>query len=245
MGSRGAGGAGLRGGVAQWLAAVLKLGLLAAGIGGLARAEGGLRPLDYHATVVNGSVVGSAFAVADGYAVTNRHVVAGLRPGDPVAMTASARGRSRAEARLVAISPRMDLALLRVPDGFLPRIAEDAAAAAGLRVAAAGIDGGGGPREGALLELPGQVVDPAEDIPAFGPGLVVWLPGARPGISGGPLLDGGGRLVGMVTAIRPGPAGAVPVSGFRPAAPASATVEAFVLRGPELRAEVRRLLRRR
>jgi S1-C subfamily serine protease len=223
---------------------MLKLCLLAAGIGGLARAEGGLRPLDYHATVVNGSVIGSAFAVADGLAVTNRHVVAGLRPGDPVALTASAHGRVRAEARLVAISPRMDLALLRVPEGFLPQIAEDAAPAAGLRVAAAGIDGGGGPREGALLELPGQVIDPAETIPAFGPGLVVWLPGARPGISGGPLLDGRGRLVGMVTAIRPGPAGAVPVSGFRPASPGSA-IEAFVLRGPELRAEVRRLLGRR
>ena len=38
---------------------------------------------------------------------------------------------------------------------------------------------------------------------AFGPGLVAWLPGARPGFSGGPLLDAGGRLVGMVTALRP------------------------------------------
>ena len=136
----------------------------------------------------------------------------------------------------------MDLALLGVPAGFLPSLAADAPAGAGLRVAAAGIDGSGGPRDGVLLELPGRVVDPSETIPAFGPGLVVRLPGARPGVSGGPLIDGRGRLVGMVTAIRPGRE-ATPASGFRPAAPRAGTrSRPSSSARPALRAEARRLL---
>ena len=40
-----------------------------------------VRPLAYHATVYNGELVGSAFALAPGIAVTNGHVVEGLAPG--------------------------------------------------------------------------------------------------------------------------------------------------------------------
>ena len=54
------------------------------------------------------------------------------------------------------------------------------------------------------MELAGEVVVPRTDIPAFGPGLIASVPGVRPGFSGGPMLDRQGRLVGMVTAIRPG-----------------------------------------
>ena len=108
-----------------------------------------------------------------------------------------------------------------------------------MAVTAAGIDAGEG-GAGERLALAGVVLDPREDLAAFGPGLVAWLPGARPGFSGGPLLDERGRLVGMVTAIRPaegsGPVAAAGGGGGRPA------VEAFALRAGEVRAEVRRLL---
>jgi S1-C subfamily serine protease len=220
-----------------------KFALLALGVTGLARAENGRHPLDYHAMVANGRVVGSAFMIDDGVAVTNRHVVTGLRPGGAVVLIASGGKRTRAEGRLIAVSSRMDLAVLAVPRGFLPRLSEDAPPAVGQQVAAAGIDAADGPPPGTLIELTGVVVDAGRTIPAFGPGLVARLPGARPGVSGGPLLDRRGRLVGMVTAIRPGPTGAAgPASGFSPARHSPAAVEAFVLTARDLRAEARRLL---
>ena len=109
----------------------------------------------------------------------------------------------------------------------------------GMAVTAVGIDAGDG-GAGERLALSGVVLDPREDLAAFGPGLVAWLPGARPGFSGGPLLDERGRLVGMVTAIRPAEGG----PGWRPPAAAGGrpAVEAFALRAGEVRAEVRRLL---
>jgi S1-C subfamily serine protease len=220
-----------------------RLALLALGVTGLARAESGLHPLDYHAMVANGRVVGSAFMIEDGVAVTNRHVVTGLRPGGAVVLIASGPGRKRAEGRLIAISPRMDLAVLAVPRGFLPRLSDDAPPAVGQPVAAAGVDAGNGLQPGTLVELSGVVVDAGRTIPAFGPGLIARLPGARPGVSGGPLLDRRGRLVGMVTAIRPGSTAASGgTSGFRPARNSPVAVEAFVLKARELRTEARRLL---
>jgi len=206
------------------------------------RAEGRLGALDHHAVVLNGEIVGSAFVVDGDVAVTNRHVVRGLRPGDMVVLLGSRAGGGSAEGRVIAVSPRMDLALLRVPPGFLPAVGrEDAPERAGLTVTAAGIDAGDG-GAGARLALSGVVLDPREDIAAFGPGLVAWLPGARPGFSGGPMLDERGRFVGMVTAIRPGgAAGTMAIAGGG-AESGRAAVEAFVLRAAVLRAEVRRLL---
>ena len=100
------------------------------------------------------------------------------------------------------------------------------------RCARAAAAGGGGAR----------CCVPRSTSPPSGPGLVARLPGARPGFSGGPLLDGRGRLVGMVTALRPAPrrrrAAAAPAA--RP--PPAAGVEAFALRAAAVRAEVRRLL---
>ncbi len=199
-----------------------------------------VRPLAYHATVYNGELVGSAFALAPGIAVTNGHVVEGLAPGSDVILVASASD-ARATARILAISPFMDLAVLSVPPGLIdPVEAGNSRAGTGLAVSAAGVDASGQalPRRA----LQGEVLDPRINVAAFGPGLVLRLPGVRPGFSGGPVLDDQGALVGMIAAIRPGRPAPVTSSGFSPARARPASEEAFVLRAPELRAEVRRLI---
>jgi len=214
------------------------------------RADAQERVLDYHATVLNGRVVGSAFAIAADLALTNRHVVAGLQPGDPVHLTAAGPGGPSVRAEVLAISPRMDLAVLRLPRGFLPVVSgQNAPQSAGLRVRAAGVDASGGAGLGPRMELGGVVLAPRADVPAFGPGLIARLPGVRPGFSGGPLIDGAGRLVGMLTAIRPARLAQVgrvaAASGFAPRAAAARSEraeEAFVLRAVEIRAEAGRLL---
>lgn len=205
------------------------------------RAAGRPHPLEMHAVVLNGLVVGSAFLIADEVAVTNRHVVQGLAPGDAVILSASGGSRGRTLGTVLAISPRMDLALLRVPRGFLDPVPVGRAAGAGTPVFAAGIDASSG-RPGSRLEADGVVTAPRAEIAAFGPGLVAEMPDARPGFSGGPLVDADGRLVGMVTALRPVKAGEAVASSGRGGRRAGATVEAYALRVDAIRAEVRRLL---
>jgi S1-C subfamily serine protease len=201
------------------------------------------RPLDHHATVLNNGIMGSAFQIDAGLAVTNAHVVRGLAPGSTVELLPSGRAGVRAPGRVIAISSRMDLALLAVPAGLLPTVAmADARQVAGLRVVAAGVDATGA-QPGPRMELEGTVLAPGVDLPPFGPGRVVRLPCVRPGFSGGPMFDRRGALVGMVAAIRPGPQPPVALSGFAPSRGAVPSAEeAFVLRAAEIRAEVRRLL---
>lgn len=235
----------LRGGlrcVGRWTATAFRIGLVAVACVGLARAEVSPRPLDYHAVVENGSLIGSTFVIDDGVAVTNRHVVAGLEPGAYVRLTASTGAHAVAFGRLLAVSRRMDMALLAVPRGFLPTVPRrDTPARGGLAVVAAGVDAASGGPNGDRREVAGAVREPRRTIAAFGPGLVARLPGARPGFSGGPLFDAGGHLVGMVTALRP--AAGAPRGAAGGTGPGGPTTEAFALSALEIRAEARRLLR--
>lgn len=218
------------------------LGVLMGVAGGEASAQAGaaLRPLDFHATVLNGGTIGSAFMIADGIAVTNAHVVNGLKAGGSVTLVASGGGERRTLAKIIGVSPRMDLAVLQLPRDFKPKVSgADAEAHRGLAVVAAGIDAGSG-AAGRKFAVTGAVITPSLSIPAFGHGLVVSMPGVRPGFSGGPLLDMQGRLVGMVTAIRPGGAGAAQAAASRRVT-AGAT-EAFALDARTVRREVARMV---
>jgi S1-C subfamily serine protease len=143
---------------------------------------------------VIGLPAGSAVAVAPDRLLTNAHVVPegasviGFRRGD---------GTLAGEARVIARSDRMDLAVLAVPPGFRPVPVAPAPAAGAMLWAV------GAPTAGPALAA-GRVLDPAMDLPGHGPGFTAQL-GALAGYSGGPALDRQGRLAGIVTALpRPG-----------------------------------------
>lgn len=199
------------------------------------------RPLDYLMGVFVGRTVGSAFALAPGLAVTNAHVVAGLRPGARVTL-ATATGRGPFHARVLAASGRMDVAVLELSaDVVAPVSGRNAAHRAGLAVRAAGLDAGS-PR-GSGLQLQGSILQTGVRLLAHGSGTILRLPGVRPGFSGGPVLDAQGHLVGMVTSIRHASGDRqVPLqrAAFAPVRSAEAD-EAFVLHAAGVRDEVARL----
>ncbi len=144
-------------------------------------------------------VTGSGFAYASGRILTNAHVVAGSEqpsvriPGDPLSYAAT----------VVAIDPRLDLAVLRVdglpapPLAFATRAAEtgDSAVVAGFP--------GGGDLEAEAARIRARIDARGEDI--YGRSGVVrdvysFRGTVVPGNSGGPLLAPNGRVYGVVFA---------------------------------------------
>jgi S1-C subfamily serine protease len=102
------------------------------------------------ADVCGARASGSGVAVADGYYVTNAHVVAGARDRGIVVST---HGGDRAEARVVLFDPSLDVALLRAPDLHLVPL-RFAASDPGRGTAGAAL---GYPRGGALTIVPAAV----------------------------------------------------------------------------------------
>ncbi len=137
---------------------------------------------------------GSGFVVAPGRVLTNAHVVRGCR----ALIARNAQGRS-ARAGVLRADPRVDLALVNVPQGFGPALAF---------------------RDGPPVQRGESVVTygfPLTGLLSSGPtlttGSVSALSGLRdtplhytisapvqPGNSGGPLLDAQGHVVGVVVA---------------------------------------------
>ncbi len=124
--------------------------------------------------------------------VTNGHV---LRQAGGALEIRRGDGGEAAPARVIATSSRMDLAVLRAPEGFaLPAQAAPALPGPGARVWAVGPQGLGR----ALAQ--GQVARPSLRMRDFGAGFTARM-GALMGFSGGPVVDRAGRLVGLTTAL--------------------------------------------
>lgn len=185
------------------------------------------RTSQYHATLLNGAIIGSAFMINDGVVVTNAHVVSGRKPGDHVIL--SSQGRAEQSARIVAISTRMDLAILSVASGALPVVPHRPfAQKKGASVYAVGVAANSqNPRQKYVIA--GKVLSGRQAIAPFGWGVIATMPHIKRGFSGGPVFNEDGTLVGMVAALR--------------TASASGTHgrEAFILSVEDIRAEVRRL----
>ncbi len=187
-------------------------------------------PLDYHATVVNGTRTGSSFMIDEGIVVTNAHVLEGRGPGATVKLVIPGAQGRRANATVLAVSHRMDLALLSVSADFLP-VAPSGGARDGRGRAL--VAAGTAPRPagaGTRMTVTGRVSSEKRTLAPYGPGVIARMPGIRRGFSGGPVFDADGRLFGMVTALRPGSSPGV-------------GSDAFILTADEIRAEARRLLR--
>lgn len=139
-----------------------------------------------------GVSVGAAVAVDDRHMLTNAHVM--RQAGGPVTIR-RADGRAEAPAVLVGTSPNMDLAVLRMPAGFLrPAALAPDLPVAGEPVWAMGPEGLGR----ALAE--GRVARPYVQMRGFGPGFTAGL-GALMGFSGGPVVDVAGQVMGLTTAL--------------------------------------------
>ncbi len=170
-------------------------------------------------------VEGSGWAVEPDLIVTNAHVIAGADD-----TTVTTQGGVELEATPVYYSPADDLALLRVEGVRLPTLPVSAERSEGEDAAVLGY-----PENGPYTIEPARIGETratiSEDSYGNGPinRTITALRGAvRSGNSGGPLVDAGGRVVGIVFAATTGG----PRGGF--AIPAEEVSDAL----PEVRTEV-------
>jgi S1-C subfamily serine protease len=140
-----------------------------------------------------GAPVGGAVAIGPRHVLTSAHVACGAAAAsDGQIRLQQGDGATEAEAAVLAVSDRLDLAVLVMPEGFL---AAPPQAAAMLPRAGDPVWAVGPHRLGRAVAM-GSVT---RLLPGSGQGFVARLP-ALMGYSGGPVVDREGRLVGIVTA---------------------------------------------
>ncbi|MGB7818005.1 MAG: MarP family serine protease [Ornithinibacter sp.] len=142
--------------------------------------------------------VGTGWVVARGRVATNAHVVAGA---DTVAVRVRDEGPAL-EGRVVAFDAERDVAVLAVPGLDAPALDRGSALAAGEPAVVAGfpLDDGlwvGGARVRAVLDARGADI---YGQPGVSRQVYSLRAQVRRGVSGGPVLDSRGRMVGMVFA---------------------------------------------
>jgi S1-C subfamily serine protease len=143
-------------------------------------------------------VEGSGWVAGDGLVVTNAHVVAGQ---DDTRVLLQGR-EPGVDAQAVAFDPRNDVAVLRVSDLPAPALELAPSPRPGTSAAVLGF-----PRNGPYDERAGRLGETRESVTqdAYGRGpvrrLLTSLRGAvRSGNSGGPMVDGRGRVVATIFA---------------------------------------------
>jgi S1-C subfamily serine protease len=144
------------------------------------------------------AIEGSGWVVQPGVVVTNAHVVAGEQD-----TTVEVGGHSpNLPAQAILFDPTDDIAILRIPDLSLPALSLVSGPASGTAGAILGY-----PEDGAFDVQPGRIGRTQTVLTqnAYGQGpvsrLLTPLRGlVRPGNSGGPLIDGYGRVLTTVFA---------------------------------------------
>ncbi len=170
---------------------------LAADIAAIDDARGSIVRVTGSAAACRSSFSGSGFVIADGYVLTNAHVVAGVRM--PALHVRS--GEPLVDATVVAFDPKLDAAVLFAPGLEAPSLSfADGTPASGDEAVVGGFPGGGryiarAVRIRALVTARGDDIygdaGVAREVYSFRGDVL-------PGNSGGPLLNLGGLVLGMV-----------------------------------------------